>query len=768
MIWLQRLGSMKLAVWLLLVLSVALAAGTIVESFQGRDAAQVAVYATWWFYGLIALFAVNVLASIALLWPWGARRVGFLMTHGALVLIVIGAAMTWLLNVDGQIVIWEGEAEDTVALAPETPGGPEGSMKLPFKVRLEAFEIDYYQGTRRPAMFRSRVIVEDPANARTVPAVIQMNQGLSYGGYNFYQSSYRQTPERDMTVLSVSRDPGMWVAFAGYALLLIGMTTVLGTRISQARALSQQPPRPGLHVIGRSAAGLALLLGTSLAGGVACAGVVDAGTADQLRRLPVQHDGRVMPLDTVAREAVWNVTGSRTWQGIDETALVLDWSFDQQRWESEPIVKLGGKEIAAAIGYPPGTKHAAFGDLARNATLRQLIMQAQEASGRDEKLSPLQKEVQALQGRLEWMFDFLTGSVYRVVPAGVPGDAWSAPEHVHGPEDLLALTTAWSPGWPARGAMDEEVLYNRARPTRAAWITLVVSLLISALAWRTERRWLDWIALAALLTGFAIMSWGIWVRWDIAGRVPASNMFESLLFLGWGVGLFALVAYAVLKNRLVVFNAAAMSALTMALTDLLPIDGFVHPVAPVLSGTVWLAIHVPIIMVSYAVLALGVLFAHMQIGIGIFAPVRKDLVRRMSDLLYWYTHVGTILLIAGILTGSVWASSSWGRYWGWDPKEVWSLVAFLAYIAILHGRFARLIGAFWVAALSIVAFWTILMTYVGVNFVLAAGLHSYGFGSSSVVNWFGAVALLELLFVAAGWWAERRHPQAELFRPASA
>jgi cytochrome c biogenesis factor len=123
----------------------------------------------------------------------------------------------------------------------------------------------------------------------------------------------------------------------------------------------------------------------------------------------------------------------------------------------------------------------------------------------------------------------------------------------------------------------------------------------------------------------------------------------------------------------------------------------------------------------------------------------------MGDLLYWYTQVGSILLITGILTGSIWAASSWGRYWGWDPKEVWSLVAFLAYLAILHGRFERLIGPFGVAALSIVAFWSVLMTYVGVNYVLASGLHSYGFGGSGVVRWMLYVALAEGLFLTVGY-----------------
>jgi ABC-type transport system involved in cytochrome c biogenesis permease subunit len=272
------------------------------------------------------------------------------------------------------------------------------------------------------------------------------------------------------------------------------------------------------------------------------------------------------------------------------------------------------------------------------------------------------------------------------------------------------------------------------------------------------RRELGLAAGAALLAGFAVMTWGIATRWAIAGRIPASNMYESLLFLAWGVGVFALLATLVLRNRIVILNAAAMSALTMALTDLLPIDPFVHPMPPVLSGTFWLAVHVPIIMVGYAVLALGMVVAHMQIGVEILAPARRDLVLRFNELQYWYIVIGAILLVAGILTGSMWAASSWGRYWGWDPKEVWSLVAFLAYMAILHARVERMIGAFGMAAWSIAAFQTILMTYLGVNFVLASGLHSYGFGESNVVIGMAVVAAVEAAFIAAGWVRQRTSP----------
>src|SRR5213075_1772631 len=222
-------------------------------------------------------------------------------------------------------------------------------------------------------------------------------------------------------------------------------------------------------------------------------------------------------------------------------------------------------------------------------------------------------------------------------------------------------------GWPSASEIEREIVYNTVRPTRIAWIVLLAALVLSLLG----RHRLSFVG---LLAGLAVMTWGIGTRWVIAGRIPAANMYESLLFLAWGVGAFAVIAFAVLKNRLVVLNANAMAALTMALTDLLPIDGFIHPVPPVLAGTPWLAIHVPIIMVSYSVLALSMVIAHMQIGLTIWKPSRNDLIAKMADLHYWYVHVGAILLITGILTGSIWASSSWGRYWGWDPKEVWSLV----------------------------------------------------------------------------------------------
>ncbi|BDG07330.1 cytochrome c biogenesis protein CcsA [Anaeromyxobacter paludicola] len=740
----EALASLKLAVVLLVLLLLGLSAGTIVESSRGAEVAGKLVYYSWWFLGLEVVFLVNVACSIVHLYPWGKPRIGFLVTHGAMVVILAGASASYFLKQEGQLMLWEGETGNQL-VAREADGG--AAVTLPFAVQLERFRIDHYPGTMRPSNFRSDVRIIDSTAGDPFPAAIWMNHPFDHRGWRFFQSSYQQQGGRSATVLSVSKDPGEPIVFVGYGLLVLGMCLVLGTRISQARA-----KKKALEALGALAA--LALLGVALPAHAADPGL------EQLRRLPVQHDGRVMPLDTLAREQVVAVTGERAFQGSDPVQTVVSWWAEPQAAAQAPVVKLGHPDLAAAVGAP-GMTHASFAQIVNSQAAMQLLDQAREAAASGRPRQGVLSAAEKLEERLVAMQAILQREVIRPVPP--PGDVtqrWGVPR-VGGAAELTALAAGPRlQGWPSAAEIDREITYNQVRPTRVAWIVLVLALLVSIYAWSGRSKLLDGIALAGLVAGFAVMTWGIGTRWAIAGRIPASNMYESLLFLAWGVGLFAVVAFALMRNRLVVLNANAMAALTMLLTDLLPIDGFVHPVPPVLSGTPWLAIHVPIIMVSYSVLALGVVIAHMQVGFTIFSPRRAELIERMADLLYWYMFVGSILLIAGILTGSIWAASSWGRYWGWDPKEVWSLVAFLAYMAIVHGRFDKLIGNFGVAAISIVAFQTILMTYLGVNFVLTTGMHSYGMGDSPVVTWMIVVALAEIAFLVIGWAAHQRQQKA--------
>ena len=752
------LSSLKLAVILLVLLLVGLSAGTIVESRAGVEVAGRVVYYSWWFLVLQGIFAVNVALSIADLFPWGKKRIGFVVLHASLLLIFAGSAVTYFFKTEGQLFLWEGETGHQIVQR-----GPDNRVAsthdLPFSVTLLDFVLETYPGTMRPSGFKSIVKVTDRDTGKVYDAKTWMNNPLEYRGYTLFQSSYQQDRGREATVLSVTKDPGQNIVFAGYITMVLGMIIVLFTRVGQSReraALEARDAGSGAAKVG-AAVLLALLAGTAQA----------APTADVLRRLPVQHDGRTMPLDTQAREAVWKVTGAYRWHGEDPVLTVTGWLADPQAAANASIVQVGSDDLAREIGLPAGTTHASFLQIVRSQRAIQLMEQAREYEQQGRPRTGVVQAAEKLEPRLTALQAFLSREAIRVFPvAANPNAKWGvAPTPTV--EGLLAIASGPRlPGWPTPDKIDVEIRYNELNPVRLSWIILLAALVVSIVAMVRGSKLLDVASFLLLLAGFAMMSWGILLRWDAGDRIPAANMYESMLFLAWGVGFFAVVAYAFMRNRVVVLNAAVMAALTMALTDLLPIDRFIHPIAPVLAGTPWLAIHVPIIMVGYALLALGLVVAHMQIGFTIFAPAKVQVIDRLYDLLYWYMFVGSILLIAGILTGSMWAASSWGRYWGWDPKEVWSLVAFLCYMAILHAKVDKMIGQFGVAAISIAAFQTILFTYLGVNFVLTTGMHSYGMGDSPVVMWMLITALVELAFLAWGWVAFRKN--RELLEGASA
>lgn len=743
-VW-QFLASLQLTVYLLIVLSVVLSAATIVESVRGAEAARQIYFAPWFIF-LLAFFGANLVAAIVDRWPKTKWRIGFAITHLSLALILVGAMVTYVAKVEGQLPLWEGQQSSSV-LSDFGPNGPTSSFELPFEVRCDDFQMDFYPGTRRPSMFRSRVTLVDAGAERQ--AVIEMNKPLDYRGYRFFQSSYQIQGNREMTVLSVAKDPGQTAVFVGYYLLIAGMIVVFTTRLIQAK-----------NARGAALLALALLAAASPLG---AAQLPEPATADALRELPVQHDGRTMPLDTLARDAVWTVTGMRAWPGIDPVRMALGWAYDPAGWSQEPVVKIGGRDVALAVGLPE-KRWASFSELVSSQALHAALDRMRARQEGDEKLSPVEKDLQKLENRLMTLDGFFRGEAILAIPAAEPRATWSAAPAGSAAElaSLAARLRAESPppGYPTADAMHLERTYNERRPSRIAWILLLVAALAAGFTQERDRFRLRALAAVALLGAFAASTWGLAVRWQIAGRIPASNIYESMLFLGWGVAFFGVIA-VLLRNRLLIFNAAAIAMLAELFTDFVPVDPFIRPMPPVLSGTPWLAIHVPIVMLSYSVFAMTALFGHMVVGVEIFSPKRRDLARRWSDLLYYYTHVGSILLIAGILTGSIWAASSWGRYWGWDPKEVWSLVAFLAYMAILHARHEKLLGDFGVAVWSIAAFGTILMTYLGVNFVLAAGLHSYGFGSSRLANVLAAVAAVEIGFVLLGWLFRRRNLATE-------
>jgi len=751
--YVRALASLKLTTVLLVLIAVALSCGTILESLRGAEAARAVYYAPWFFL-VQGVFALNVVAALWERWPRNRQRVGFVITHAAMLVILAGALVSYGSAINGQLALWEGESARQFDR--EAKGDATEHMALPFEVRLDAFAMGVYPGTQRPATYESRITVRD-ADGGQRHAIISMNHPYAHAGYRFFQSSYQRSGGRQMSVLSVSRDPGQDIVFYGYYLLVLGMLVVLVTRIAQFRAVERA------RLAGGGAASAAAL--AIVAGALAASLAPHAAWAAQLpppelvarvRALPVQSDGREMPFDTQAREAVRTVTGQRNWQGEDAVATALGWTLDPRGWADAPVIKIDAASAGIA-GLPEGTRYASYNTLTASPALVDVVGRALDRQAADQKPAPGDKALLKLAERADMLHAFLTGVAIRAIPGRERVAEWQAPPVPTATETWSGLEAQVRPHaprfYPTPGAIRLELLYNSVRSPFWAWLFLLPAAIAAGLTLERDRWKLRWVASAGTVLGFAVMSWGIATRWQVAGRIPASNMYESLLFLGWGVGLFGVISVLV-RQRMLVYNASAMSALVMLLLDRLPMDPFIRPMAPVLSGTPWLAIHVPIIMVSYSTFAIGTFLAHLVLGARLFAPGRSDVERKWSNLLYWYLLVGSILLIAGIITGSIWASQSWGRYWGWDPKEVWSLVAFLAYVAILHARSDGQISSFGVAVSSIAAFWTILMTYLGVNFVLGSGLHAYGAGSGNLVTVMGVIALAETAFIVASWRAK--------------
>jgi ABC-type transport system involved in cytochrome c biogenesis permease subunit len=170
---------------------------------------------------------------------------------------------------------------------------------------------------------------------------------------------------------------------------------------------------------------------------------------------------------------------------------------------------------------------------------------------------------------------------------------------------------------------------------------------------------------------------------------------------------------------------------------------------PVLRSSFWLTVHVLTITLGYAAFLLAMGLGHLSLGLYFLTPGRPALGERLSLYLYRSIQVGTVLLAIGTMLGGVWASYSWGRFWAWDPKETWALIALLGYLALLHGRIIGWVREFGMAVGALIGFLLVLMAWYGVNFVLGTGLHSYGFGSGGYAYVGGFVAFEVVVIVAA-------------------
>jgi cytochrome c-type biogenesis protein CcsB len=628
-----------------------------------------------------------------------------------------------------------------------------------------------------------------------------MNKPLDQQGFRLFQSSYRLgTDDRpDATILSVSYDPGVAVVYPSFVLLIIGIAWYVqrnSGRVPQRMTLgspARAEPTPAVdspaQLSARSSVGLlftCLLAFIAASATPAHAAGQSAMPVEETEGWAILADGRIKPLLTYAEETALSVTGRQQLDGLRPLDFLWGYVLSPGDFKQRPYIRVDSLALKEHLGLPSAERRFSFDTLMGNPKFRPAVNAAIAAESEEHDLDQLQKGALDAYAKLSRVAGLMDTSLLSIVPIANADGSWMSPNSLRDSDDpekkriteaFMKLASDYQNAdaeafrqtargigealqelgpdvYPSAATIERELLSERFNAFGKAWKLYLGAALFMLVLGFIDNRWIHRTAIALLALGFVAHTTGLGLRWAIAGRAPVSNMYESLVFMGWGITAIALVQEAVHRNRFFALTGALMGFLCLAFSENLPIDSNISPLVPVLAHTSWLAIHVMTIMISYSAFALAMAMGHVALIFQLMGPQREDRLTVVSILTYKTIQVGILFLGAGIICGAVWANESWGRYWGWDPKETWSLITFFIYLAIIHARHAGWVWHFGLAASSILGFLSVIMTYYGVNYVLAAGMHSYGFSEGGQI-YMGLFALFEIA-VVAGVYLHRR------------
>lgn len=272
-------------------------------------------------------------------------------------------------------------------------------------------------------------------------------------------------------------------------------------------------------------------------------------------------------------------------------------------------------------------------------------------------------------------------------------------------------------------------------------------LVLLALSLAVLSKNLKW-SIAATLLLVALEMVAMTFRIIISGRAPITNMYETVMFSGFGALVISLLILIFRKEKVFLLAGLSYNMLCLFMINFANdmLDSSISPLVPVLRDNFWLSTHVTTIILSYAALALSWIAANIALYKIRFGAITKKEYRFHQDLVYTCIKVGIVLLSAGIILGGVWADYSWGRFWGWDPKETWSLIVLLFYMVLVHGKYSSWINTHRFVILSAAGFMTVMMAWFGVNYILASGLHSYGFSEGGAI-FLGTFFLVQTIYI---------------------
>lgn len=645
-------------------------------------------------------------------------------------------------------------------------------IQLPFALKLVDFQLDRYPGSNSPSSYASEVILIDERNGIEKPYRIFMNNVLNYGGYRFFQSSYDK--DELGTVLSVNKDAaGTFVTYLGYFLMTLGMMLALVVPNTRFALLGKLMKKKATVVA------LLLMLTPTLHAQTHNHGAdmgqlkaIDKKHAAEFGELLVQdHDGRLKPLNTLASEMLRKVSRKASFAGMNPEQVLIGMQMEPEKWQLVRMIKVSHPELKKFLNITGS--HAAFVDMLDNQgggyKLRDLVSQAY--ARKPAERSKFDNDVIAVDERVNIAYYVYTGELLKVFPD--PRDS-HAPWFILGsrPEGLKADDSAFVSSAfnvyfsslasdnmeqakmilegiksyqqkygadivPSHAKVRSEIIYNKMmifdRLGNLYALAGVVMLVLVFMNIFRERKWINstlnvffWIMVAF----FALQTLGLAMRWYIAGRAPWSNGYESMIYIGWVTVLAGLLFAR--KSQMTIAATSIMAAIILMVAHLAWLDPEITNLVPVLKSY-WLTIHVSVITASYGFFALGALLGFINLVIMIMKTENNfgRLAQKIKELNYINERtiiIGLYLLTIGTFLGGIWANESWGRYWGWDPKETWALVTVLVYAFIAHmGYVPGLKTDYSFSLATLVALSSVIMTYFGVNYYLS-GLHSYAAG----------------------------------------
>jgi len=655
---------------------------------------------------------------------------------------------------------------------------------LPFSVKLNAFILERYAGSMSPMSYASEVEVVDAKNGVDMPYRIYMNHVLDYQGFRFFQSSYDK--DEKGTILSVNNDPGKWPTYFGYFLLSLGLFLNLLNPKSRFRKIAMMVQRDTQKLKSMMLAlflGLAVLHGTpSFAASVEeylqFLKRYDTKHADRFGSILVQSvDGRIKPIDTVSTEVLNKVHGSSTFENMSANQVVLSMMSSPEPWQVIPFIKVFHPELKKIIGISADKKHAAFSDFFEKEGDHafKLTKYSEEANRKKPaERNQFDKDILKVDERVNIAYMVFTGEVFKMIPkqndqskrwfapqeavmgfakqegdevrallggyfealgAGVEKGAW--PEADKAVDKLKAYQEQYgSDIIPSSSRIKAEVFFNHAKVFQRlsplyllSGLVLLLFIFAKMVKANLKIGLVTKIVLGVNFIAFIIHTLGLALRWYISTHAPWSDGYESMIYIAWAISLSGI--FFSRQSIVALALTSILAGVTLFVAHLSWMDPQITNLVPVLKSY-WLNIHVSVITASYGFLGLCALLGFFTLILFIFRkPSNTEIDRNIVEatrINEMAMILGLSLLTVGNFLGGVWANESWGRYWGWDPKETWALVSILVYAAIVHFRFVpKLSTPFAFAVASTTAFSVIIMTYFGVNFYLS-GMHSYAAG----------------------------------------